>query len=364
MSGTPRPRILWSKVICKEPGDYIGWPTIGRTADGELMVVFSGERDTHVCPYGKTQLVRSRDAGGSWSPPETINNTPLDDRDAGILVTRSGVIVVSWFTGTGVSRPERYRERFGAEVVNQWQRHYKKIGPEVIDRWRGSWTRRSTDGGLTWEPAVKSIASAPHGPIQLRDGRLLYVGNAMIDGERTLASVESIDDGRSWRFIGNIPVPEEDAEQLTYYEPHAVELQDARIVCLWRYEEREERELSVRDSHLRKTESRDGGRTWSVTRPTSMWGYPPHLLRLNSGDLLATYGYRRPGFGQRACLSHDEGGTWDIDREIILRDDADNGDLGYPASLELEPGELLTVYYQIDQPGEKPSLIATRWSLL
>jgi len=38
-------------------------------------------------------------------------------------------------------------------------------------------------------------------------------------------------------------------------------------------------------------------------------------------------------------------------------------DLGYPASLEIEPGELLTVYYQIDKLGEKTSLMATRWSI-
>jgi hypothetical protein len=87
------------------------------------------------------------------------------------------------------------------------------------------------------------------------------------------------------------------------------------------------------------------------------------MVLLRSGDVLATYGHRRPAFGQRACLSHDGGLTWDADNEIILRGDAANGDLGYPASVELEPGELLTVYYQVDRPGEKASLLATRWSL-
>ena len=29
-----------------------------------------------------------------------------------------------------------------------------------------------------------------------------------------------------------------------------------------------------------------------------------------------------------------------------MRDDAENGDLGYPASGELEPGKIITVYYQ------------------
>ena len=56
-----------SFVICRQPGRYIGWPTIARTAQGELLVVFSGDREAHVCPFGKTQLVRSRDGGKTWS---------------------------------------------------------------------------------------------------------------------------------------------------------------------------------------------------------------------------------------------------------------------------------------------------------
>jgi hypothetical protein len=68
---------------------------------------------------------------------------------------------------------------------------------------------------------------------------------------------------------------------------------------------------------------------------------------------------------------HDGGVTWDVENEIVLRDDGpelDLGwppgwDLGYPATVEIEPGELLTVYYQIDPPDHKPSIQATRWSL-
>ena len=66
-------RILESKVICKQPGRYIGWPTIGVFPDGELWIVFSGDRDAHVDPFGKTQYVRSTDSGATWSEPQTIN---------------------------------------------------------------------------------------------------------------------------------------------------------------------------------------------------------------------------------------------------------------------------------------------------
>ena len=231
-SPTIEAKVHWSRVICKEPGDYIGWPTVARKDDGELLAVFSGDREAHWCPYGKTEVVRSRDGGETWSEPETINNTPLDDRDAGIVVLRSGAIVMSWFTAPTWDNLERRRERVGDQAVDAWRRHCDKIADDVRRRWLGQWTRRSTDGGATWEAEVDSIASAPHGPIELSDGRLLYVGTANLDGRPALASVESTDEGRSWQFIGEMPVPEEDVDDLTYYEPHSVELEGGRIVCL------------------------------------------------------------------------------------------------------------------------------------
>ena len=63
--------------------------------------MFSGRRESHWCPYGVNEIIRSTDDGETWSEPEIINNTPLDDRDTGLLVTRSGVVIMSWFTGSG-----------------------------------------------------------------------------------------------------------------------------------------------------------------------------------------------------------------------------------------------------------------------
>ena len=70
---------------------------------------------------------------------------------------------------------------------------------------------------------------------------------------------------------------------------------------------------------------------------------------LKDGRLLATYGYRYQPMGVRACVSRDGGKTWDIDREIVLRNDGVNGDLGYPVSIELDNGEVLAVYYMSDK---------------
>ena len=97
--------------------------------------------------------------------------------------------------------------------------------------------------------------------------------------------------------------------------------------------------------------------------PTPLQGYPPHLIKLRNGTLLSVYGRRmEPAFGEYACLSRDHGRTWDVANEIKLAGHFD-GDLGYPASVELPDGSILTVYYQADLKGEQSCLIGTKWRL-
>ena len=368
--------VHWSAVVCKEEGGYLGWPSVARLRSGELVAVFSGGREEHFCPYGKTKLVRSADGGESWSDPVIVNDSLLDDRDAGIVASRSGTLVLSWFTYPTWEALDLHREsgRCTAEQIEAWTSHCDEVRPEAERQGLGhrAWTRRSTDGGRSWEPPVDSVATSPHGPVELRDGRLLLVGNTLVAGEtpstfEPIVAMESDDDGRSWRRIGTVmAVPTEGA---AYHEPHVMELDDGTLVCLARYMPPGNR---GEDRYMRQSESADGGRTWTRPHPTNMWGYPPHLLRLGNGDGLATYGHRRPPFGQRACvyqrvrenlLGGDSSGNWDIGNVIELRGDGADGDLGYPATVEISPGEMLTVYYQADRPGEKPSIMATRWSL-
>ena len=155
--------VLSSGTIWERDDTYVGWPTVAKTAEGELIVAYSGDREAHVCPWGKTQIVRSRDLGATWSDPETVNNTPLDDRDAGIIQTSQGTLVLSWFTSLAFERNDAYR------------RHREKLSDETVDQWLGYWIRRSEDNGKTWGEYIRVETTAPHGPIVLDDGRLLFV---------------------------------------------------------------------------------------------------------------------------------------------------------------------------------------------
>jgi len=60
-------------------------------------------------------------------------------------------------------------------------------------------------------------------------------------------------------------------------------------------------------------------------------------------------------------VSYDFGETWE--EEYAIDTNATDGDLGYPCTLEMEDGNLLTVYYQKVPGDEKTSLLYTKWKL-
>jgi sialidase-1 len=341
----PRPvDELWTRVICKQPDRYIGWPTIARTKTGELLAVFSGDREGHFCPWGKTHLVRSNDDGETWSAAEVIRDSPLDDRDAGLIETARGTLLVTWFSAVAFESSPDYRD------------YAATLTAKVRERHLGNWVLRSEDGGRTWDEPIRVNASSPHGPVQLRDGRILYLGVGKIDGERGLVAEESVDDGLTWKVIGSVSHPPETAHR-GLGEPHLVQAASGKLVALFRVGGDH-----MNERFLYQADSVDGGRTWTPARVTPMLGFPPHLTRLQDDRLLVVYGRRLAPFGQRACLSSDEGSTWESDDERVVQSALDD-DLGYPAAVQLADGSIISVYYQLDKAGEKTSLIGTRWRL-
>ncbi|MFW5869049.1 MAG: sialidase family protein, partial [Armatimonadota bacterium] len=275
---TSQAEIIESRVICRQPGRYIGWPTITKADDGELFIVFSGDRDAHVDPFGKTCFMRSSDSGETWSDAAVITDTPLDDRDAGICVAPDGALVVSWFT----SHYDDYlaMTHYCEGEEERWTDALAQVSEEDVQRWThagtgvssgrrmGYWTRRSTDRGETWEEPAPSICCAPHGPITLSDGRMLYVGTANFDREGAgaiLGAAESLDSGRSWELIGSVSaLPELSgaaAEGYAYLcEPHAIEVEPSRILAMARFEDRRGPTVERIPSLLWQFTSDDGGR--------------------------------------------------------------------------------------------------------
>ena len=78
-------------------------------------------------------------------------------------------------------------------------RSHSRISPARRKAELGEWLIRSTDGGKTWSTRLPTIFNSPHGPIQLRDGRLLYAGKKLWTDDKKIGVCESTDDGQTWR---------------------------------------------------------------------------------------------------------------------------------------------------------------------
>src|SRR4030095_8763734 len=89
--------------------------------------------------------------------------------------------------------------------VQAWQLAHRRLTAEQRQAELGQWMIRSTDGGVTWSARYPSMVNSPHGPVQLPDGRLLYAGRELWTGAHRVGVCESSDDGRTWKWLAEIP---------------------------------------------------------------------------------------------------------------------------------------------------------------
>jgi sialidase-1 len=347
------------RVISLQPNLYHGWPTVACCENGQLIVAYSGSREGHVCPFGRAEIVRSHDNGETWTWPQVVGDSVIDDRDAGVLETRSGALLVTSFTSLayeGALNNAIAAEGAGWDPgrFRRWKAAHARTDAEGRKRALGVWAFRSTDGGLTWSERIDSLVNSPHGPIQLSDGRLLYAGCDLWRPGRKVAVAQSLDDGISWELLSEIE-PREGDEAGRYHELHAVEASDGRIVVQIRNHN------TQNDQETLQCESEDGGKTWSKPRAIGVWGLPSHLLRLADGRLLMTYGHRRKPFGNQARVSEDGGRSWS--EPLALSADGIGGDLGYPSTAQLQDGSLVSVWYEVMAGSGNAVLRQARWRL-
>ena len=351
-----------TKVICSNPDNpyngYFAWPTVARLRDGRLAMVASGFRRRHICPFGKVVICYSSDEGRTWTRPTVILDTPLDDRDAGILpFGENGVVVTSFnntkanqtaWNGSGDgwnSRGDPYIQGY-LEVLD---------GEAAEEKYLGSTFIISRDGTTTFGEVRRIPVTAPHGPVLMPDGSILYVGRYFDQSHPDreaycLAAYRLFPDG-TYEKLGEIP----DVPGRESHEPHAVVSEDGRILV----------HIRVQGGvfTVYQSESADGGRTF--TRPHQILedqgGSPAHLLKLRDGTLISVYGYREPPFGVKVMVSRDGGETWDTGHDLFVS--GVHPDLGYPASVELANGDILTVFYARPSVEEPAVILQTIWRI-
>ena len=205
-------------------------------------------------------------------------------------------------------------------------------------------------------------------------GRLLYLGrecpgilaryyNGMEDPLDTVPPedrdriflYESFDGGESWEKLSKIPL-DHIADKNNFYEPHIVELPSGELIAAIRAHD----DPAYCHFSIYFTSSKDGGRTWSEAWSFKISGSPPHLLLRRDGSVLLSYGRRIHPCGNRAVVSYD--GCRTFSEEYVLSEDYDS-DLGYPATVELDDGSLVTVYYGHYENDTPTSILYTKWEI-
>lgn len=361
----PRFAVHELKVISPDRENYHGWPTLCRRRNGELVVTCSGGREGHICPFGRVEMMTSKDDGKTWTYPRVLLDGAIDDRDSGCLETARGTLIVTTFTSLAYAGrvldlqgklAEGDKARMPREKLDRWLSAHNRLTPEQRQAELGAWLIRSTDGGISWGPRVDTLVNSPHGPIQLADGRLLYPGKHLWSDTKTIGVAESDDDGQTWRWLAEIPTRGGDSVVDGYHELHGVEVEPGRVIVQVRNHNKPDAGTTL------QAESSDGGRTWTAPHSIGVWGLPSHLLKLRDGRLLMSYGHRRPPFGNQARLSGDGGTSWG--EPLIISGDGINGDLGYPSTVQLDDGRLVTVWYEsMKEPKGKAVLRQATWSL-
>lgn len=332
---------------------YNAWPTVITLQDGTILAAWSGDRMKHICPFGKVMLSRSFDGGHSWTSPYCGQDTPLDDRDAGLLMVGNRILM------TSVTNHRKFQREINesggrlhlpdsSEKKAFISAYLDMITDEEEQKYLGPTIAISADNGYTFSEPKHLPLTSPHGPVLLNDGRILHIGSyssMFPDRYKRGIYLEEINvDGDAvsdpWLVA---EAPDEEAE---WCEPHLCQMPNGDLLAAIRYKNGDLHNIYL-------CRSTDGGKTFSKAEPTGWDGFPPHIYVTSKGAVILSYGRRhKPGRGIRVRVSYDNGYTFG--NELVLRDDGINWDLGYPTTTENQKGQLVTVYYMkdLDSPNE------------
>ncbi len=338
--------------------NYYGWPSVTRLPDGNLAAAASGFRVEHVCPFGKAVMFISKDEGLTWEDPRVIIDTPLDDRDAGIVAFEGNKVMVTSFNATVDFQYKDIKARPDHPRFDLIMSYLDSVDAKAAEeKYLGSTYRISEDGGYTFGEVKKAPVSSPHGPCVMTDGSLLYIGTAF--GEAKI-ECHKLNKNGNFEYLSTIENIGDEHGPLETVEPSAVVLPNGDIIVHIRVKRVDGINPNVFNTY--QSESFDNGKTFSKPHSIGLeHGAPPHIMRHSSGVLLSAYGYRAEPYGQRVMFSKDDGKTWDTD--YVLRDDGPTSDLGFPATVELKDGSLLTVYYQQEQGRDNAVIMQSIWEI-
>ncbi|NLN94387.1 MAG: exo-alpha-sialidase [Candidatus Hydrogenedens sp.] len=340
-------------IIYHDPGFYAAFPSIVQRPDGELICAFRrapdrrvfGEKgNNHVDPNSYLVLVRSHDNGKTWTKdPELIFAHPYGgSQDPCLLQLDDGTLIC---TSYGWARVDDSVKESYSETL----RHGNFV-------FMGGYLVRSADGGHSWSDAIlpppvpasadtsafkRPVAAYNRGaPIQGSDGRIYWAvaAQATVQPRRTETHLMiSEDGGLNWEY--SCPIASD--EKITFNETSLYESPGGKLIAFMR--------TAHADDHTIVARSEDGGKSFLPFEDTGWKGHPHFALPLPDGRVFLIYGYRHDPWGIRARVLNAECTDVAEAEEIVLRDDGQGGDLGYPWATLTADGRILVVYYFHDQ---------------
>ena len=353
-----------------DPDHACNQGSIIRLNNGELLLGYNQERGRVHSDSGQSCLVRSSDGGRTWDADTRTVVWPWTDFggnwDCAFAQISDGTILMHTRVRSFIAPSGLNLETIGEQVT----------GPapgrsERLKRQTGYAICRSTDGGRSWSDAtpVNTSPMADSGLgryvlggsgaghiIELPDGGLLMPLHGQIIREwPTMAGetprvfvLRSDDGGFNWEYWSTVAY--DPGHVVTYAEAGTTRLKDGRLICLMRAEVR-----PGRFDNMWVTSSEDYGASWDRPKRTPLWGYPPDVIQLHDGRVLAVYGYRRDPWGVRGCISND-GLTWDKANEFTIREGGAPSPsatpqywhIGYPTVTQCEDGTVVAAYHEYD----------------
>lgn len=289
------------------------WPNLTLMPDGAVVATIHNQ-PSHLRTPGGIDCWASEDGGRTWAKrgtPAPRDSVKAARGHVAAGLARNGDLIV---LTTGWSDPAS-QDR-GA------------ITP--------TWISRSSDGARTWQIDRDSFPAGPEGAPVVPFGDIV----AGEDGNLRAATYWSsrtyiyrgTDDGRSWGEPALLPEPGTNETALLH-------LGGGRWLAAARCDVGKEPQER---GGLKLYASGDDGRTWSYKlRVTGENQHPGHLTRLKDGAVLLTYGNRQEPRGVDVRFSSDEGQTWSEAFRVARFE----GDGGYPSSVQLPDGQVLTAYY-------------------
>ena len=302
-----------------------GYFPVIASPDGRACLVVHRAGAGHLGLGGHLEMVRSPDGGTTWEAPTPIVDSHRDDRNPAWGFTPDGTLVLAYLWQGSYDDQGQYTGASGPTDTKL-----------IYSADRGcSWTGETA---LDYPPLS---GASPYGKIRCAADGALYMpiyGGAPLPGLTGYVEVapaatptyllRSTDQGQSW----GAPILV------------ALGLNEADLLFLpdgdWLFAARSEE-----DARLYTCRSVDQGQTWgdlqAVTAPSE---HPPDLTLLGDGSVLLLFGHRHPPYGVQGLRSRDGGRTWDA-RRLLLADDLPGQDTGYPSTVRLDGGRLVTVYY-------------------